>query len=61
MKKTDSYLGIKTHCILGCFVEFGIFQHVFFPTRSLKYPQSEWRQSRKDLRRETQRDTSALT
>lgn len=54
-KKKKSYLGIKAHCILGGFVEFGVFQHVFFPTRSLKYPQSERRQSSKDLRKQTQR------
>lgn len=57
-KMKTSYLGIKTHCVLGRFVEFGIFQHVFFPTRSLKYPQSEGGKSRKDLRKETQRHIS---
>lgn len=58
-KKNDSYLGIETHCILGRFVEFRIFQHVFFPTRSLKYPKSEGGQSREDLRKETQRHIGA--
>lgn len=53
-KKLKRYLGIKAHSILGGFVEFGVFQHVFFPTRSLKYPQSERRQSSKDLRKQTQ-------
>lgn len=51
IEKVHKYLGIKTHCILGGFVEFWVFQHVFFPTGALKYSQSERRQSSEELHR----------
>lgn len=45
----ECYLGIKPHSILGGFVEFWVFEHVFFSAGALKYSQSEGRQSSEDL------------
>lgn len=53
----ECYLGIKAHSILGGFVEFWVFQHVFFPARALKYSQSERRQSSEDLNMEKNKNT----
>lgn len=49
LKNVGHYLGIKAHSILGCFVEFWVFQHVFFPAGALKYSQSERWQCGEDL------------
>lgn len=49
LKNVELYLGIKAHSVLGCFVEFWVFQHVFFPAGALKYSQSERRQCSEDL------------
>lgn len=47
------YLGVEAHCILGGFVEFRVFKHVFFSAGAFEDAQSQWRQSSEELNKHT--------